>query len=118
MICEHIELSMRTTKTRDVAKAMLKFWIYQRERARSAYISSDNRADSMKRANQGAAAEWKSNSDDFVGFGGPPKPYSDSEIATAETQAPIDKKHYQEADAMYRYMLDFITNKAHPVETN
>ena len=115
MICNHVELTMQTTEPRDVAKAMIKFWLYQHEQAKIQYEACRGRLEGGKRANKAAAEAWAED-DECVGFGGPPKPFSDNEIEVCERNLPRLKKYLVEAIAMAGYMVNYITEKAHENE--
>lgn len=118
MICKHVELTMDTTQPRDVAKAMLRFWQFQCEQSRQELASDESKLEHMGLANERAVEEWRKN--DELGFGGPSVPYSTLEIERVRSRIPQLKKHHREARALYGYMLNFITDKAHPEseETN
>ena len=116
MICTHVELTMETTEPRDVAKAMLKFWLYQLEGTRQDYSIAKNKANACRRANAEAQAEWESNCEFAGGFSGPRLPWTDCQIKAFENQVPEAEKNWEEAKAMAGYMINFITDKAHPQE--
>jgi len=112
MNIKHITLTLETTEARDVAKAMLRFWLYQKELARQSHTACKGRLEAGLRANEQALAEWRASDD--LGFGGPKMPYSEAEIQQSETRLPACKKNMEEANAMAGYMINFITGKAHP----
>lgn len=116
MICEHVQLTMESTQPRDISKAMLKFWLYQAEQAKRNYEACTGRLEAGKRANKQAAKDWRESDDVGLGFGGPPKPFSDHEIAHCERRDPILKQQLKEANAMAGYMINYITDAAHPEE--
>jgi hypothetical protein len=114
MICTHIELTLETTQPRDVAKAMLKFWLYQAEQARQQHSVGANKAEACERANRRAEQEWR-DSDDGGGFGfGPSLPFSKSEIQQHKDRLPQLEAHLKEANHMAGYMVNYITARAHP----
>ena len=114
MICTHIELTLETTQPRDVAKAMMKFWLYQAEQARQQHSAGANKAEACERANRQAEQEWR-DSGDGVGFGfGPLLPFSKSEIQGHKDRLPQLGAYLKEAKAMAGYMVNYITDKAHP----
>ena len=115
MICTHIELTMDTTQPRDVAKAMLKFWRYQAEQARQQYSICTHVLSSYERANEQAIQDYRRANEDSCGWGGGPAlPYSKAEIERQEALLPTVTKHYEEARAMLGYIVNFITDRAHP----
>ena len=115
MICTHIELTLETTQPRDVAKAMLKFWCYQAEQARQQHCIGAHKAEACKRANRQAEQEWRDSDDGAgFGFGGPALPYSESEIQQHKDRLPKLEADLKEAKAMAGYMVNYITDKAHP----
>lgn len=117
MICEHITLTLDTLEPRDMAKAMLKFWLYQAEQARQAYSACFHKIRSCKDANDRATADWR-DSDDGVGFGfGPSLPFTTTEIEREEQRLPLLKQNLDEANAMVGYMVNYITDRAHPPAT-
>jgi len=114
MICTHIELTLETTQPRDVAKAMLKFWLYQAEQARQQHSVGFNKIEACERANRQAVQEWR-NSDNGGGFGfGPKLPFSEADIQHHKDSLPLLETHLKEAKAMAGYMVNYITDKAHP----
>lgn len=114
MICTHIELSVETTQPRDVAKAMLKFWTYQAEQARQGHSACVAQIEACERANRQAEQEWRNN-DDGCGFGfGPELPFSEAEIQQHKDRLPKLEANLEEAVAMAGYMVNYITDKAHP----
>jgi hypothetical protein len=114
MICTHIELTLETTQPRDVAKAMLKFWLYQAEEARQQHSLCAHKIVAYKRANRLAEQEWRDN-DNGGGFGfGPSLPFSEGEIQRYKDSLPQLEAHLKEAKAMAGYMVNYITDKAHP----
>jgi hypothetical protein len=114
MICTHVELTLETTQPRDVAKAMLKFWVYQAEQARQEHCIGASKAEECERVNMRVKEEWR-NSDEGGGFGfGPQLPYSEAEIRRYKDELPRLEKHLKEAKAMAGYMVNYITDKAHP----
>jgi|GEM_PF-5454968 len=114
MKCTHVELTLETTQPRDVAKAMLKFWLYQAEEARQAHCSCISQIGACERANRQAEQEWQSN-DEGVGFGfGPALPFSKAEIQHHKDRLPKLNANLKEANAMAAYMVNYITDKAHP----
>lgn len=113
MICEYIELTLESLDHRDVAKAMLKFWLYQAEQARQHYSAGSAKVKHADRANEEAREEWK-RSDDF-GFG-PHLPFPEAEINRMRSRLPSLKQNWEEAQAMAGYIINYITDKAHPAE--
>ena len=114
MICTHVELTLETTQPRDVAKAMLKFWHYQAEQARQQHSVGFNKIEACERANRQAVQEWR-NSDNGGGFGfGPKLPFSEADIQHHKDSLPLLETHLKEAKAMAGYMVNYITDKAHP----
>jgi len=113
MICHHVELTMETTEPRDVAKAMLKFWLFQVEQARQQYSAASLKVEHAGRANKEARRQYDE-SDDF-GFG-PVLPFSDSDIERLKDRLPALEKNLEEANAMAGYIVNFITDKAHEGE--
>ena len=114
MICTHIELTLETTQPRDVAKAMLKFWHYQAEQARQQHSAAVSKVEACGRANRQAEQEWR-DSDLGGGFGfGPELPFSEQEIKHHKDKLPKLEAHLKEAKAMAGYMVNYITDKAHP----
>lgn len=111
MICEHIELRLESLDNRDVAKAMLKFWTYQHDQARQQYTAVACRLESAHRANEQAREEWRRS--DELGFG-PTLPFSEGEIKGLESRMPALEKNLQEAKHMLGYIINFITDRAHP----
>lgn len=112
MYCESIELTMETTQPRDVAKAMLRFWQFQFEQARQKVSASEAKANHMRLANKQAEEDWRKDGD--ASFFGPSVPYPTLEIERVDRSLPKLHRQYQEAKAMYGYMINFITDKAHP----
>lgn len=110
MICAHVELTLETLEPRDVAKAMLKFWLYQSEQARAQHSAVALKIEHAGRANREATRQWQE-SDDF-GFG-PILPFSESEIRRLESQVPPLQKNLEEANAMAGYIVNYITDRAH-----
>lgn len=114
MICTHIELTLETTQPRDVAKAMLKFWLYQAEQARQQHSAAVSKVEACERANKQVEQEWR-DSDDGGGFGfGPQMPFSKQDIEYHRDQIPKLYTNWMEAKAMAGYMVNYITDKAHP----
>jgi len=116
MICKHIELSMETTEPRDVAKAMLKFWQYQLEEARQDHSIAANKADACRMANMQARDEWERDCEFTGGFSGPRLPWTECQIKAFEDKVPEAEKRLKEARAMAGYIINFITDRAHPGE--
>jgi hypothetical protein len=115
MICEHIELTMESTQPRDIAKSMLKFWLYQAERARQRYAACKNRLEAGKEANKQALEEWRNN--EAIGFWHvPAMPFSEEEIERYESRLPALDSNLSEANAMAAYIINYVTDKAHPGE--
>ena len=112
MICTHVELTLETTQPRDVAKSMLKFWLYQAEQARQQHCLGAHKIEACERANRLALEEWR-NSDDGGGFV-PGLPFSESEIQGHKDRLPLLTTNLMEAKAMAGYMVNYITDKAHP----
>lgn len=117
MICKYVELIISSTEPRDIAKGMLKFWMFQQEEARREESSCRLQIDGCLRANRVAVDEWR-NTDDCLGFSGPPKVHSDAEIETLRGRLPALQKHLHEANHMVGYMLNFVTDKAHPEQSS
>jgi hypothetical protein len=114
MICTHVELTLETTQPRDVAKAMLKFWLYQAEQARQDHSTCASKIQACERANRQAEQEWR-DSDDGGGFGfGPSLPFREADIQHHKDGMPRLATHLKEAKAMAGYMVNYITDKAHP----
>jgi hypothetical protein len=111
MICGHVELTIDTLEPRDIAKAMLKFWLYQAEQARQQHAATSIKVDHAKQANKEAERQYKDSDD--LGFG-PILPFSQSEIDQLTNRVPPLKKNLDEANAMAGYFINFITDKAHP----
>lgn len=111
MICGHIELTIETTTPKDLAKAMLRFWQYQAEQARQYHAACKHRLEAGLMANERAKEEYRKN-DDF-GFG-PALPFSDAEIARCKGLIPGMEKNLEEANSMAGYMINYITERAHP----
>lgn len=111
MICERIELRLESTDDRDVAKAMLKFWLYQAEQARQHHQAMSSKIDAALKANEEATEEWRK-SDEF-GFG-PHLPFTESWIERMKDRLPELKRNHEEATAMAGYIINYITDKAHP----
>jgi hypothetical protein len=112
MICKHVELTMETTEPRDVAKAMLKFWLFQAEETRQDYSIAVNKIAACEQANARARQDWE---DECVGgFSTLRLPYPESEIQMFKGRIPAVEANLKEAKAMAGYMLNFITDKAHP----
>ena len=117
MYCEGIELRVESLQPRDVAKAMLRFWLYQHEQARQARCACESRLEGGLRANRMAKREYEQ-SDQGLGYGfGFQKPFSDNEIQQCKDQLPGFQKNEREANAMAGYMINFITDKAHPCDS-
>jgi len=113
MICTHTELTLETMQPRDVAKAMLKFWLYQAEQANQRHSACANEIKACERANRQTEQEWRGGVDSF---GGPCPilPYNESETQYLKDKLPNLEAHLKEAKAMAGYMVNYITDKAHP----
>jgi len=93
---------------------MLRFWIYQAEQARQQHTACGSKIEACERANRQTEQAWR-NSDDGMGFGfGPSLPFSEGEIQHHKDELPRLEKHLKEAKAMAGYMVNYITDKAHP----
>lgn len=110
MICGHVELTMESLEPRDVAKAMLKFWLYQSEQARQQHSAAALKIEHANQANKEAKRQWDE-SDDF-GFG-PVLPFDETDIKNLHSRLPALKQNLEEANAMAGYIINFITDKAH-----
>ena len=111
MICEYIELRLESLDNRDLAKAMLKFWLYQAEQARQHHSACAAGLKHAELANEQATEEWRK-SDEF-GFG-PVLPFSNDYLERERNRLPVLKANHEEAKAMAGYVINFITDKAHP----
>jgi hypothetical protein len=112
MICTHIELTLETTQPRDVAKAMLKFWLYQAEQARQQHSICAHKIVTCRAANKQFYQEFRDRAD--ARFGGPCLPFSEDEIQQHKDRLPQLEAHLKEAKAMAGYMVNYITDRAHP----
>jgi hypothetical protein len=93
---------------------MLKFWLYQEEQARQKYAACENKIYACKRANERTKESWQSNNEDFgLGYG-PILPFDGHYIASYEKELPLLKAEYEEAKCMAGYMINYITDRAHP----
>lgn len=110
MICQRIELTMNTLEPRDIAKAMLKFWLFQHEQARQHYTAASLKIEHAQRANEEARQRWQKS--DELGFG-PHLPFKETYILSLVNRLPALKKNLEEANAMLGYIINFITDKAH-----
>lgn len=110
MICEHIELHLESMDDRDLAKGMMKFWLYQAEQARQHYQATSSQIDAALRANEEATEEWRK-SDEF-GFG-PHLPFTKSWIEQLQDRLSRLKRNHDEARAMAGYIINYITDRAH-----
>lgn len=115
MLCTQVTLKLESTQPRDVAKAMLKFWLYQEEQARQKYVACENKIIACKQANKRTEESWRANDNDGFGFGfGPSLLFDASYIASYERELPLLKAEHEEAKSMAGYMINYITDKAHP----
>lgn len=111
MICEYVELGLDSLDNRDIAKAMLRFWQYQAEQARQHCAAVRLQVEHAHAANNEAIEEWKQSDD--LGFD-PRLPFSDGEIARLSDRLPTLQQNLKEANAMAGYIINFITDRAHP----